>query len=106
MPLYTDLKTLDPQPILGSAGTAQQITTSTLTVRSVIIQAADTNADDVYIADSDTNAKSGKGMTLSPKDVYIIEGEVINGTFEMVRLSSLYWDGAATSDKLVVQYLE
>ena len=99
------LKTLSPQPTLSSAVTAQQITTSTLEVRSVIIYAADTNTGAVYIGTSNASSKYGTGVSLSPGNGYEIEGDYINGTPEMISLSSIYFDGETTGNKLVVQYL-
>jgi uncharacterized protein with LGFP repeats len=106
MALSVNLKTLSPQPTLVAAGTAQQITTDELTVKSVIIYAADTNTGAVYISTDDTNAKNGKGISLSPGQGYGIQGDRQSGTHQMVKLSSIYFDGATTGNKLVVQYLD
>lgn len=100
------LKTLSTQPTLTAAGTAQQITTSTKTVRSVLIYAAKNNTGAVYIGPDNTNAKIGTGINLDPGKSVTFRGDDINGTPQMIQLSSIYFDGATTGNKLVVFYLE
>ena len=105
MPLNKRLTSLSPQPSLASAGTAQQIISTALESRTVIIYAAKTNTGAVYLGDSNANAKAGTGINLAAGEAYAIEGALINGTHDMIDLSSIYFDGANSNDKLVVHYL-
>lgn len=105
MALNVSLKSLT-QPVLTTAGTAQQITTSTIQARSVVIYAAKTNAGAVYIGVDNASAKIGTGINLAAGESYTLEGDKQNGIPSMILLSSIYFDGATTGDKLVVQYLE
>lgn len=95
------------QPSLTSAGTAQSIAPgSTIIARSVMIYAAKNNTGAVYIGNSDATAKVGTGINLSPGEGYPISGDSKNGTEDGILLSSIYFDGATTGNKLVVHYLD
>lgn len=99
-------KVLSPQPTLASAGTAQAITSSSKEVREATIYAADTNTGNVYIGMDNTTAKNGVGIVLAGGESMDIRGTDVGGTQEMVDLSSIFFDGGTTGNKLVVLYLE
>lgn len=99
------LKTLS-QPSLTSAGTAQAITAGTETARSIIIYASKSNTGAVYIGSSDASSKLATGINLAPGEAYAFDGDNANGTMKMIQLSSIFFDGATTGNKLVVQYFE
>lgn len=105
MSISVDLKTLAIQPTLAAAGTAQAITALEIRVKSVILIASKSNTGAVYIGSDNTSAKVGSGVSLDPGEGYVIEGDRQSGTSQMVNLSSIFFDGATTGNKLVVQYL-
>lgn len=103
MAISCSLTTLDPQPTLTSAGTGQAIDDSDIMVLSAFIYAADTNTGAVYIGTSDATAKNGTGISLSAGNGINYTSEV-NGIRVPFKLSSIFFDGATTGNKLVVQY--
>lgn len=89
---------------LTSAGTAQQVTTIAIQVRSCIFYAASGNTGDLYISPNSTGATAILGITLSPGEAYSIAGDIIGGEQKTFDLSTWRFDGSTTNDDLVIQY--
>ena len=99
------LNFLNPQPVLASAGTAQRLVGSDLTVKSFTIEAPAANTGSVYIGISDASAKVGAGHDLGPGDVMTISGDLYAQGQIYLNIYDFYFDGATTGNKLVVSYL-
>jgi hypothetical protein len=89
---------------LTSAGTAQEISSSKLEVRSAIIFAASTNTGRIYIGDSDANSKAGTGFELDPDESYVLDGDKFGGDKHAFDLNQFFFDGATTGNKVIVHY--
>lgn len=89
---------------LTSAGTAQQISTSSLICQTVVINAAEANTGPIYVGDS--NVASNRYMyKLSPGESCTITGDNLVGAQDL-DLSEIYFDGGTTDDDIQVGYLQ
>lgn len=89
---------------LTSAGTAQQISTSTIPAEVVVISAPSANSGSIYIGDS--NVASNRYLAvLSPGQRMSIEAGNESGGTDMLDLAEIYFDGDTTNDDIQVGYI-
>lgn len=99
--MATNFKHLSTQT-LTSGGTAQAVSSTSVKVQSVLIQADLTNAGKVYIGHS--TVSSTNGLELSAGDAITITApEVGKGGSDSFDLTDIYWDGT-TGYKIRVAY--
>jgi len=97
--------TLSPQPSLTAAGTPERLSTTSITVRSVLIEAAKANTDDMYVSDSEAKASTVNRHKLAAGDSILISVDQYADSNAFIDIRDIWFDGEVNSEKLVVSYL-
>jgi hypothetical protein len=95
---------LATQPVSSAANTPAQITTSSLFVRSVLIEAHWENRDRVYIGSSSATTTKLLGHSLTPGESMQIRGDNFSSREVQFDLSQLWYATQRAGDRLVVSY--
>jgi hypothetical protein len=90
---------------LASAGTAQQLSTNSERVVSVIIRPRSTNVGTIFVGTSAVVAATETGVLATATAPYVINPSAAAGELEEINLTSIWFDGTNTSDVIHVQYL-
>jgi hypothetical protein len=80
---------------VSSAGTRVQLSSSSVPVNSIIIQADSGNTGLIYVGDS--SAASANGIILGAEDSLIISGSDRRGSIDQLLPSDIYIDASASS---------
>lgn len=102
--MATIIKHLD-QLNLTSAGTRQQLTTTSTLCQGIILTALPGNTGAIYVGDS-TVSSTKAAFVLAPGNSQIVYGVEGSGGQQYFDLSLLYFDGATNNNKLHVGYLQ
>lgn len=94
---------LDPQPTLTTAGTAQQFTSDELWVTSFVIKNPSAS-DNIYIADSSSNASGTNRETIAAGDKLCVEADKWGNLNAYFDLSELWFDGDSNGQTVVLYY--
>lgn len=85
-----------------TAGVATPLSVTDLYVKSVIIQALDSNTDFVQIGDATTQSHD-----IEPRRSLVIYGDPLdNGTGAQINLATIYFDVLVNGEGISVMYLE
>jgi hypothetical protein len=90
---------------LDSAGTAQQLSSTSIHVESIIITAATGNTGIIYIGDSNV-ASNRFALELDAGIAGTIDAPLAKGGSDFIDLAEVYFDGDTTGDDINVSYLQ
>ena len=98
------LTILAPQPVLGSAGTPQRLSTVDRIVRAVVIEAPKGNTGDMFLADTEARATTTNRHTLVRGTLFVLSGDQYGNLDAQLNLRDVWFNGAKDGDLLVVSY--
>lgn len=90
---------------LASAGTRQQLTSTSTLAQTVILNAKTGNTGLIYVGDSTVSATKA-AFELAAGEMVVIHMPVISGGNCDTDLSKWYFDGGTTNDDLLVGYIQ
>lgn len=89
---------------LDSAGTAEQLSASSVYARSVTVTSHPDNSGRIWVGDSDVAVN--RGVPIEPGEDVVITPEHLGLNREaLLDISDLYFDGATTGDDALVTYI-
>lgn len=96
---------------VGTAGTAEQLTTANILTPSVIIQAFDDNLtnstpDDVFVGDNQVDKTLFNGTELNPRESITFTAVEKGSGVELVNLSDIWIDADVAGDGVTACYLQ
>lgn len=94
---------IDPQLVVTS-GTPQRLSSGDLWVCSVIVQSHPSNTGKIYINFTSDTTTSSKGFSLSPEADWNALGDAHRTLGRVFNLKNIWFDGATSGDKIIVQY--
>lgn len=97
-------KILDPQPNLLVDDVPQRISTESIVVRSVSIEALKANNKDVFITDTEAHGTTTNRHLLEPGDLIRITPEEYGNLDAIMDLKDLWFNSAKAGNKLVVSF--
>ncbi len=88
--------------VVSSAGTAVQISATSLLVGAVMIQADPSNSGNIFVGDS--SVASTNGIVVAPGSALPFDPQVLRANDEFFDLSQIYIDAATNGDFVRVIY--
>jgi len=95
---------LVPQPLLLAIGIPQRVSLVDRFVRTVIIEAPDTNKGDMFISDTEANAALTNRHTLVKGSLLTFGGDKYGNLDAQFNLRDLWFNGTRANDLLVVSF--
>lgn len=93
------MKQLDTN--VTTAGTAEEISPTSLQVRSAVIQAKKDNTGSIYIGSSEVDNSGNKGTFLNAGEAYTLAQD---GTDELYNLNEVFIDADVSGEGVTVTY--
>ena len=96
---------LDPQLTIGLANDPQQISTTRLIARTVLIYNDRDNTGRIFLADTAAKITSGNAIKLDPNEGWELHPDNFDNVDQWVNLTDWYYAGDTPGDKLIVEIL-
>jgi hypothetical protein len=91
-----------------TAGTPEQISTSSILCVAVVFQALTTNSGNIYIGDAnvDNSTDTKRGITLAAGETFVLSNQLLGGTNINFDIADWYVNADNNDDAVGITYLQ